>query len=90
MNNISLKKDLYIKNISLDMNQKEFYDIFLKYGDIFSGKIEYDDNGKSKGYGFIYYYNELSAENAKNDLDGKEFYGKKYRSNILLLIKLKK
>ena len=77
VNNVSLKKDLFIKNISLDLNQKEFYDIFLKYGDIFSGKIEYDDNGKSKGYGYIYYYNELSAENAKNDLNGKEFYGKK-------------
>ena len=35
------------------MTQKEFYNIFLQYGDIVSGKIEYDESGISKGFGYI-------------------------------------
>jgi RNA recognition motif-containing protein len=58
------------------MTQKEFYNIFLEYGDIVSGKIEYDENGISKGFGYIYYYSEESAENAKKNLNGKTFFGK--------------
>ena len=59
------------------MSQMEFYNIFLKYGDISSGKIEYDENGISKGFGYIYYFDKESAKKAKNELNNKEYYGKK-------------
>ena len=71
-----IKKSLLIKNIHSNLSQKEFYNIFLEFGDIYSGKIEYDEKGLSKGFGYIYYYTEESAENAKKNLNGKEFYGK--------------
>ena len=70
------------------MTQKEFYKIFLEYGDISSAKIEYDENGISKGYGYIYYYTEESAEKAKINLNGKSFYGKPL--NIVNLITQKR
>lgn len=76
-NKTDLKRSLLIKNVDIQMNQHEFYNIFLKYGDIFSAKIEYDKAGKSKGYGFVDYFNESSAETAKTELNGKEYYGKK-------------
>ena len=72
----NIKQSLLIKNIDINMTQKEFYNIFLKYGDIVSGKIEYDENGISKGFGYIYYYTEESAEEAKRELNGKSFFGK--------------
>ena len=72
----NIKQSLLIKNIDINMTQKEFYNIFLEYGDIVSGKIEYDENGISKGFGYIYYYSEESAENAKKNLNGKTFFGK--------------
>ena len=72
----NIKQSLLVKNIDSQMSQKEFYEKFLEYGDIVSGKIEYDENGISKGFGYIYYYTEESAENAKNNLNGKFFYGK--------------
>ena len=72
----NIKQSLLIKNIDINMTQKEFYNIFLEYGDIVSGKIEYDENGISKGFGYIYYYTEESAEEAKRQLNGKSFYGK--------------
>ena len=72
----NIKQSLLVKNIDTQMSQKEFYEKFLEYGDIVSGKIEYDENGISKGFGYIYYYTEESAENAKKNLNGKFFYGK--------------
>ena len=72
----NIKQSLLVKNVDINMTQKEFYNIFLKYGDIVSGKIEYDDNGISKGFGYIYYYTEESAEEAKKNLNGKSFFGK--------------
>ena len=72
----NIKQSLLVKNIDINMTQKEFYNIFLKYGDIVSGKIEYDEKGVSKGFGYIYYYTEESAENAKKNLNGKCFFGK--------------
>ena len=72
----NIKQSLLIKNIDSQMSQKEFYQKFLEFGDIVSGKIEYDENGVSKGFGYIYYYNEESAEKAKLNLNGKYFYGK--------------
>ena len=72
----NIKQSLLVKNIDINMTQKEFYKIFLEYGDIVSGKIEYDEKGVSKGFGYIYYYKEESAENAKKNLNGKSFFGK--------------
>ena len=87
---IDYKKNLLVKNIDTKMSQMEFYNIFLKYGDILSGKIEYEENGISKGFGYIYYYDEESAENAKNNLNNKEFYGKKMEIVNLIPAKIKK
>jgi hypothetical protein len=87
---IDYKKNLLVKNIDTKMSQMEFYNIFLKYGDILSGKIEYEENGMSKGFGYIYYYDEESAENAKNNLNNKEFYGKKMEIVNLIPAKIKK
>ena len=72
----NMKQNLLVKNLDINMTQKELYKIFLEYGDISSGKIEYDENGISKGFGYIYYFTEESAEEAKKNLNGKTFFGK--------------
>ena len=71
-----INQSLLVKNIDSNITQKQFYKIFLEYGDVESAKIEYDENGNSKGYGYIYYSNEKEAEEAKKNLNGKEFNGK--------------
>ena len=88
--NIDSKRNLLVTNLDTKMTQMEFYNIFIKYGDISSGKIEYDENGISKGYGYIYYYDESSAEKAKENLNNKEFYGKNIRVVNLIPGKFKK
>lgn len=85
------KRSLLVRNIDQKMSQKEFYQIFLKYGDINSAKIEYDDQGNSKGFGYVSYINEDSDEKAKKNLNNVKFYDKSldivdllpYKSNTL-------
>ena len=75
-NEKNYKQSLLIKNVDGRMSQKEFYRLFLQFGEVDSAKIEYDEAGNSKGYGYIYYNNEQSAERAKEQLNKKEYYGK--------------
>ena len=89
-NNNDNKRNLLVTNLDIKMTQMEFYNIFLKYGDISSGKIEFDENGVSRGFGYIYYYDESSAEEAKANLNNKEFYGKNIKIVNLIHGKVKK
>ena len=75
-NEKNYKQSLLIKNVDGRMSQKEFYQLFLQFGEVDSAKIEYDEAGNSKGYGYIYYNSEQSAERAKEQLNKKEYYGK--------------
>jgi RNA recognition motif-containing protein len=58
-------KSLLIKNLSPEISAKEFYKMFETFGEVKSSKLEVDDNGVSKCYGYVYYADEKSAEAAK-------------------------
>lgn len=72
----NFNQSLLVKNIDKNVSQKEFYQLFLQYGEIDSAKIEYDENGNSKGFGYIYYSTVEGAEKAKENLNQKEYKGK--------------
>ena len=72
----NFNQSLLVKNIDKNVSQKEFYQLFLQYGEIDSAKIEYDENGNSKGFGYIYYSSVEGAEKAKENLNQKEYKGK--------------
>ena len=67
----NINQSLLVKNIDSQMTQKEFDNIFLKFGEVESAKIEYDENGISKGFGYIYYSTENEAEEAKKKFKWK-------------------
>merc|ERR1711939_24783 len=52
-------------------NNKMLYDTFCTFGNILSCKIAYDDEGRSKGYGFVHYETEEAAETAIEKVEGK-------------------
>lgn len=85
----NINQSLLVKNLDKKMTQKEFYQLFLQYGDIESAKIDYDELGVSKGFGYIYYTSSESAEKAKMDLNSKQFYDKKIEIVNLMPIKSK-
>jgi polyadenylate-binding protein len=66
--------NLFIKNIPLDVNARQFYEEFSKCGDIISAKLIEDEQGNHNGYGYVSYYNNNSADKAVNELNNKEIW----------------
>jgi len=72
----SSPSNIFIKNLDKTIDNKLLYDAFATYGNILSCKIATDSHGISKGYGFIHYETEESANQAIEKLNEKLIQGK--------------
>merc|ERR1739848_680469 len=68
--------NVFIKNLSEDVEESTLMELFEKYGKITSLKVMKGDDTKSKGFGFVSYEDSVHAEAACDDLNGKEIEGK--------------
>ncbi|XP_020234274.1 polyadenylate-binding protein 2 [Cajanus cajan] len=62
--------NIFIKNLDKAIDHKALHDTFSSFGHILSCKIATDGSGLSKGYGFVQFDNEESAQNAIDKLNG--------------------
>jgi RNA recognition motif-containing protein len=69
------QSNIFVKNIPFEVKPREFYELFLKFGDIVSSKIPEDEDGNHLGYGYINYAEPSSAFNAIQSTHGKEIWG---------------
>ncbi|XP_005880891.2 PREDICTED: polyadenylate-binding protein 1 [Myotis brandtii] len=69
--------NVYVKNFGEGMNDERLLEIFSQYGPLSSVKVMTDDSGKSKGFGFIRFERHVDAKKAVEELNGKEFRGKR-------------
>jgi polyadenylate-binding protein len=69
--------NIYVKNIDLEVTDDEFRELFEKHGDITSASIARDDQGKSRGFGFVNYIKHEAASAAVDALNDTEFHGQK-------------
>ncbi|XP_022883601.1 polyadenylate-binding protein 6-like [Olea europaea var. sylvestris] len=65
-----------IKNIDPSITSARLQEVFVNYGEILSCKVA-EENGKSKGFGFIQFDSEISAMAALNAVNGTLPEGKK-------------
>lgn len=68
--------NVFIKNLDSNVDERSLHDIFANYGEILSLKVAKDENGFSKGYAFIQFQDEKSAEDAIRNIDQKMLHGK--------------
>lgn len=67
--------NLYIKNLDQAVDQDVLYKEFSSFGHITSAKVMTDDNGVSKGFGFVCYSNSDEAQQAINGKNDTELMG---------------
>lgn len=69
--------NVYVKFIDPAVTDEEFLALFTKFGQITSHVIARDENGTSKGFGFVNFASHEDAVRASDELNNQEFHGKK-------------
>ncbi|XP_023675932.2 polyadenylate-binding protein 1b [Paramormyrops kingsleyae] len=68
--------NVYIKNFGEDMDDEKLKEVFSKYGTAMSIRVMTDENGKSRGFGFVSFERHEDAQKAVDEMNGKELNGK--------------
>ena len=80
--------EIFVANFSSEIDHLELYNLFKeKYPNVHHVSIINDKNNKSnksKGYGFIHFFDKIEAEKCVNEMNGYLFHNKplKVKSNI--------
>lgn len=64
------KGNVFVKNLAESIDNVGLHDLFQKYGNILSSKIAMSEDGKSKGFGYIQFDSEESANVAIQKMNG--------------------
>ena len=74
--------NIYVGNLSYEVNEEDLQKAFSEFGEVFSVKIIKDQyDGRSKGFGFVEMQDKKEAETAIEGLNGKEFKGRSIKVN---------
>lgn len=69
--------NVYCKNIDLEVSQQQFEELFSKYGSVTSCVLSVDEEGKSRGFGFVNFEDHEQAQKAVDDLNDTDYHGQK-------------
>ena len=69
--------NLYVKNLDPEVTQDEFTELFSQFGTVTSSVVQIDDEGKSKGFGFVNFESHEQAQKAVDALHDSEYHGRK-------------
>jgi len=67
--------NLYVKNLPTEVEEKEFRELFEKFGTVTSAVVTTDAEGKSKGFGFVNFESHEGARKAVDELHEKDYKG---------------
>ncbi len=71
-----MAKKLFVGNINWNASKEDLENIFGEYGELEEAILIKDDNGRSKGFGFITFINDEDAVKAIAELNGFQIDGR--------------
>ena len=78
-----MSSKLYVGNLSFDTGEAELQELFSSMGEVLTANVITDrETGRSRGFGFVEMANEADAQNAIQNLDGKELQGRNLKVNM--------
>ncbi len=73
------KGNLFINHLPIYFKTIDLYKLFLPFGKILSCKICFDENGKSKKFGFVHFFSSSDARKAIRELKGTSIRGETFQ-----------
>ncbi|EKE39578.1 hypothetical protein ENUP19_0055G0079 [Entamoeba nuttalli] len=67
--------EVYVGNLSLNTDKDKLKEVFASVGEIKNSRVATHKDGASKGFGFVTFNDEETAEKAVNEMNGKEIDG---------------
>ncbi|XP_044517011.1 polyadenylate-binding protein 1-like isoform X2 [Gracilinanus agilis] len=68
--------NIYVKNFEGDVDDEYLQELFSQFGKTLSVKVMVDENGQSRGFGFVNFEKHEEAQKAVSHMNGKELRGR--------------
>ena len=73
---------VYVGNLPYSVRDKELTELFSSFGEISEAIVIVEKySGRSKGFGFVTFADDVSAEKAIAEMNGKEVQGRALKVN---------
>ncbi|KAH9951466.1 polyadenylate binding protein [Amylocystis lapponica] len=69
--------NIYVKNVDPEVTEEEFRELFTQFGNVTSAVIQVDDEGRSRGFGFVNFESHEEAQKACEVLHDNDYKGRK-------------